>query len=136
MTSNVTMPWSLYHQETSSVSLDCITFILSLCFPYFMTMNLQFLKVSSFVVKINNIDFHISKFHTDALLCLEEQPFPFYGAGTASSKLFSQSSAPPPPPQRIQLWQLILAVRNTSQYYKFLTCKTQLITEYTSVCSF
>lgn len=62
MTSNVTMPWSLYHQETSSVSLDCITFILSLCFLYFMTMNLQFLKVSSFVVKINNIDFHISSF--------------------------------------------------------------------------
>lgn len=134
MTPNVTMPWSLYHQETSSVSLDCITFILSLCFLYFMTMNLQFLKVSSFVVKINNIDFHISSF--TRMLCYVQKSNRFLFMVQA---LLHQSSfhkaAPPTPPQRIQLWQLILAVRNTSQYYKFLTCKTQLITEYTSVCS-
>lgn len=39
------------------------------------------------------------------------------------------------PPPWIQLWQLILAERETSQYYKFLTCKTQL-TEYTPVYFF
>lgn len=58
MTSNVIG----YGLSVTKKPVQTVFLLFSLCLLDFMTMNLQFLKVSSFVVKTNNIDFHISSF--------------------------------------------------------------------------
>lgn len=96
-------------------------------FLYFMTMNLKFLNANSFVVEItmwittflvSHGCFVMSRRATVSFLWCR---LCFFKA------LFTKQI-----PQRIQLWLLILAnSRETFQHYRFLNCKTQLITKYT-----